>query len=241
MTDPMQTRTPHAVNPCGAKTRSGEPCKQRAMPNGRCRMHGGASLRGMDSASFKTGRYSRSIPDHLADRYRASLEDEERHDLRDEIAVAEAKVADCLYRMSVDPGDSDTLWIKLRNLEREMRRAQNPRRAELLAVLLDTIQAGGEAAVASRELDGWLARKGRAVEADMRVAKDKQHMIRVEEFMAAMAAVLEVIRRNVDDDAIRRRMGRELRAIAEGDTRYSSSPGTVVPLRRPPPQPPMDR
>ena len=33
---------PHA-NLCGAKTRSGEPCKNRAMPNGRCRMHGGRS------------------------------------------------------------------------------------------------------------------------------------------------------------------------------------------------------
>jgi hypothetical protein len=28
---------------CGAKTRSGEPCKSRSMPNGRCRMHGGKS------------------------------------------------------------------------------------------------------------------------------------------------------------------------------------------------------
>lgn len=28
---------------CGAKTRSGSPCKSKAMPNGRCRMHGGKS------------------------------------------------------------------------------------------------------------------------------------------------------------------------------------------------------
>lgn len=28
---------------CGAKTRSGQPCKAPAMPNGRCRRHGGAS------------------------------------------------------------------------------------------------------------------------------------------------------------------------------------------------------
>lgn len=26
---------------CGARTRSGQPCQSRAMPNGRCRMHGG--------------------------------------------------------------------------------------------------------------------------------------------------------------------------------------------------------
>lgn len=38
---------PHAKkkddNLCGAKTRAGTPCKNRAMPNGRCRMHGGKS------------------------------------------------------------------------------------------------------------------------------------------------------------------------------------------------------
>jgi hypothetical protein len=28
---------------CGARTRIGEPCRQAAMPNGRCRMHGGKS------------------------------------------------------------------------------------------------------------------------------------------------------------------------------------------------------
>jgi hypothetical protein len=28
---------------CGAKCRSGEPCKNAAMKNGRCRMHGGKS------------------------------------------------------------------------------------------------------------------------------------------------------------------------------------------------------
>lgn len=28
---------------CGAKTRDGDPCKNWAMPNGRCRMHGGKS------------------------------------------------------------------------------------------------------------------------------------------------------------------------------------------------------
>jgi hypothetical protein len=40
--DPMR-RPFENVPQCGAKTRSGEPCKQSAMQNGRCRMHGGAS------------------------------------------------------------------------------------------------------------------------------------------------------------------------------------------------------
>jgi hypothetical protein len=34
---------PRTAPRCGALTRAGTPCKGPAMPNGRCRMHGGAS------------------------------------------------------------------------------------------------------------------------------------------------------------------------------------------------------
>lgn len=45
---------------CGAKTRSGGRCKNLAMyPAGRCRMHGGKSLRGLASPRYKHGRYSK--------------------------------------------------------------------------------------------------------------------------------------------------------------------------------------
>jgi hypothetical protein len=45
---------------CGAKTRAGMPCRSPAMPNGRCRMHGGKSPgapRGNTNA-WKHGNYS---------------------------------------------------------------------------------------------------------------------------------------------------------------------------------------
>ena len=51
---------------CGAKTRSGTPCKAPAMANGRCRMHGGKStgprtpegLERSKKANLKHGLYS---------------------------------------------------------------------------------------------------------------------------------------------------------------------------------------
>ncbi len=45
---------------CGAKTRRGTPCQSPAMPNGRCRMHGGKSPgapKGNRNA-WKHGHYS---------------------------------------------------------------------------------------------------------------------------------------------------------------------------------------
>jgi len=56
----------HAAPRCGAKTRAGHPCCGPAMPNGRCRMHGGKStgprtLEGLErcrKAPWKHGRRS---------------------------------------------------------------------------------------------------------------------------------------------------------------------------------------
>lgn len=60
-------KQPHA-NYCGAKTRSGEPCKNRAMPNGRCRMHGGKSTGVKNNKNaVKTGERESIVFDFLDD------------------------------------------------------------------------------------------------------------------------------------------------------------------------------
>lgn len=53
---------------CGAMTRKGTPCRSAAMPNGRCRMHGGMStgprtaegIERIRAARTKHGRYSQA-------------------------------------------------------------------------------------------------------------------------------------------------------------------------------------
>lgn len=51
----MQNK-PHASNLCGAKTRSGTPCKNHAMANGKCRMHGGKSTGPKDKTKLKENK-----------------------------------------------------------------------------------------------------------------------------------------------------------------------------------------
>jgi hypothetical protein len=46
---------------CGARTKSGALCKTLAMENGRCRLHGGKTPRGVDNKNFKTGIHSKYI------------------------------------------------------------------------------------------------------------------------------------------------------------------------------------
>ena len=45
---------------CGAKTRKGGSCRQPAMKNGRCRLHGGKSLSGTAHGRYKHGNRTKA-------------------------------------------------------------------------------------------------------------------------------------------------------------------------------------
>src|SRR5690625_1723097 len=62
------TKRPYAKNGrklCGAKTRAGTPCRNGAMANGRCRMHGGKSTGPpkKNKNSMKHGLFAKYLPD----------------------------------------------------------------------------------------------------------------------------------------------------------------------------------
>jgi hypothetical protein len=68
--NPMQSKLPmHRSQRCLARRRRGSPCQSPAMPNGRCRMHGGPSPgapKGNKNA-YKHGRYTaKTIADRRA-------------------------------------------------------------------------------------------------------------------------------------------------------------------------------
>jgi hypothetical protein len=215
---------------CGALTRRGTACLQPAMRNGRCRMHGGKTPRGVELPHFSHGRYSKAVPDRLSARYEEALSDEDRHDLRDEIALAEAKVDDILR--GLEDAQSDSLMLLLLTKERKMSAAQDrgdqERTGALMQEILSLIRQGGDEALAWRDVDRWIARKTRTVEADVRVAVTKRQMISVEEMMAILGVVLNAIQRHVPDQRVRSALAREIRAAAEleypGDAAVSLRP-----------------
>jgi hypothetical protein len=125
----MQADNPHAPTAsrraCGAKKRDGTPCPTPPMANGRCRMHGGATPVGPALPQFRHGRYSKYLPERLAERYQASLEDSELLGLRDELGLVDARIADLLERVGFEaawPELSALLQQRLRLAEAERRR-----------------------------------------------------------------------------------------------------------------------
>ncbi len=94
---------------CGAKTRAGGKCKKAPMENGRCRLHGGMSLRGMAHPNYQGKGYSRYVPKPLEPAITAFLESGDPLDLIQPIATWEGRI-DQLLR-SLEEGGAD--WADL--------------------------------------------------------------------------------------------------------------------------------
>lgn len=99
---------------CGAKLRNKNATCRRAPAEGRtrCRLHGGATPRGVNSPHFKTGYLSAQLPARLMARMVAAMEDGDLHSLRKDIAFVSARVDETLQRL-VDDHDASTTWQKL--------------------------------------------------------------------------------------------------------------------------------
>lgn len=89
---------------CGGTTRRGTPCSQPAgwgtdhVGNGKCKLHGGASLKGAESPLYKTGRYSRYVPKSVQSKI-TELDKYPLLDLADELQTQRALIADYLERV----------------------------------------------------------------------------------------------------------------------------------------------
>lgn len=73
---------------CGAKLRGkGAHCRKSPMANGRCRLHGGATPSGPDSANFKHGRYAEAFKGKLSEKFERARQDKNPLDLTTELHV----------------------------------------------------------------------------------------------------------------------------------------------------------
>ncbi len=185
---------------CGAKTRDGDPCQTPPMPNGRCRMHGGTSLAGLASPQFKTGRYSKHLPERLLERYQEAQDDTELLALREEIALVDARLADLLGR--VDTGESGAIWRKAQQLWTAYRKAEGTDEAhDILMELGATIGEGVADYAAWDEVNAQLGRRRQLVESERKRQIELRQVITVENAMILIARIGESIKRHVHDRA----------------------------------------
>ena len=188
---------------CGAKKRDGSICRMSAMPNGRCRLHGGKSPAGIASGTFKTGRYSKVLPARLAGRYAEARDDSELLALKEEIALTDARLQDLLAR--VDTGESGGLWRDLQGARIAFLAAQRAQDQEAqittITTILDLIRRGHSDYAAWREVGGVLEQRRRLVESERKRLIEMQQTITAEQAMILVQALLASIKEHVTDRA----------------------------------------
>lgn len=83
---------------CGGKTRKGTKCKRPAgwgtdhVGSGKCKLHGGASLKGIESPRYDSGRYSKYVPEAVQSKI-TDLDNYPLLDLADELQTQRALIA----------------------------------------------------------------------------------------------------------------------------------------------------
>jgi hypothetical protein len=193
-----------AIKLCGAKTRSGRPCGHPAMANGRCRYHGGKSLGGIASPTFKTGRYSKYLPTRLMSRYQEALRDPEALRLNSEIALIDARLQDVLRR--VDSGEAGSLWDKALECFARFQKAMESRDAasipeiqNAIAELYQVLKRGQSDWEAWKEVKDLVEARRRLVDSAIRHQVHAQQVLSLEQGMLLISALANTVREHVTD------------------------------------------
>jgi hypothetical protein len=200
---------------CGAKTRSGEPCKSFAMANGRCRMHGGKAPRGHALPQTTHGRYSKDLPTRLAARYEEAANDPDLLQLDSEIHLTDAMIRERLS--TLDTGESGRLWKALKQewttFALARRSGDTAGMTESLAQIEALINRGVADWSARQEVLDMVERRRKLVDSEGKRRVQMQQMITPDRAMLLVSALADTVMRHVSDADIRAAIARDVERL----------------------------
>jgi hypothetical protein len=209
---PMKGGDPMKI--CGAKTRSGEPCRRAGMRNGRCRLHGGLTPRGSVHPRYVHGRYSRDLPERLAERFADALADKATLVQRAELAVVDVRISDLLGQ--VDDGGGRLAWKSVTSTFAAIRaaRAANdaPGLAAALAAHEEAIAFGSRDSAIWAEIRETIDDRRKLVDSETRRLMAAATTLTAAEAAALMHALREAVRVALDQHDVPDR-GRVLASV----------------------------
>jgi hypothetical protein len=214
---------------CGAQLRNkpGRVCQIRhaLSANGRCRLHGGTSLRGIASATYKHGRRTRygGLPPRMKHEYQRALSDPQLLELKEEIALIHARAADLVRR--VDSGESGHLWHLLQAAYRTLTTAQSG--ADQLTAIREMgtlISRGAADYRAWQEVLSTITTKQRLIESERKRAIELHQTITLDALNPFIHAIIDYIRRTIPDHDRLMEFQRILEAYAHVTTALEDDP-----------------
>lgn len=212
---------------CSAQAKStGERCRRRATRGFPvCQVHGSGSPRKGKPGGrpIVHGRYSKYLPDRLAARYLEAQADVRLLELRDEIGLVDARIAELLERLS--SGESGQGW-------REVQAAYAGLKATIgtqgvpgdagsfqaaLAALGDVIGRGNRDHQVWEEILALVDQRRRLVESERKRHVEMQQMITAERAMILLAAITSIIKEHVHEHTTLAAISRGIRALVADD------------------------
>lgn len=191
---------------CKAKSkRSGEQCRRPAM-RGRevCHTHGGKTPAGIASPHFKTGRWSKHLPERLTARYAESEHDPELMSLRQDIRLIDVLLQDDMTRL--EAGESAETWEMMRKavdkLETGIAAQDYGRIHEGLQVMRDVVDKRILHYATEAEIRSKLEQRRKLVETESKMTLAGEQAITIEKAMLFVGAIGGILKTRIHDPNI---------------------------------------
>lgn len=183
------------------------------MANGRCRMHGGKSLVGAALLQFKTGKWSKYLPNRLQAKYEEAQMDSRLLELHNEVGLVDARLAELLER--IDAGEASSTW---RLLKQECTQAiQASGDPGLIKHHVNEIgkliERGAADIEVWEEIGRQIDRRQRLVESERKRLVEMRQMISAQRATALFMAFVNIVKQRVKDEEILRRISSDIRAL----------------------------
>jgi hypothetical protein len=183
-----------------------------AMPNGRCRFHGGLSLKGVNAPAFKHGmrsKYLRRLPAALCDGYREALADPELLSLKDDLGLLTARINQILEKLSESaPPKGEDLLGGLGKIDRAVRNGDRSKALAAVRAMTRLVRSGKEATVHQErcwsELREIIQEKTKTAAAEWRRLNELNGVVTVEQALLFARAFLSAARECVTDRSMLR-------------------------------------
>jgi hypothetical protein len=190
-------------------------------------MHNGNAPRGIASASFKTGKHSKYLPERMIARYDEARADREFLALQEDIALIDSRISDVLQR--VDTGDCGENWKALgmavrefNEFERKAKNTINPQkqaewtaeRDERMRMICVLVEAGLSDYKNWQELGCWLEKRRVTVESEQKRLVAMKELATSDQVAQLFGGIARAVHIYVTDPDEKSNLSREMDKLA---------------------------
>jgi hypothetical protein len=184
------------------------------MPNGRCRIHGGKSLKGLAHPNFREGRNSKYLylPARLTPRFEELIGDEIEN-LAESITIQRTLETTLLEQLDTD--ETPGAWKRLKRLVADYRKASEVERTKVFRKIAEVVEKGVDQASLFDRIGRTHESQRRLTETLIKARQAVQETYTEEQWNTLLGIVLRVVLNNVPDASARDRIQTELRAAEQ--------------------------